>query len=65
MVTVEFIVQFVIYCVICHGCVGLMKHLLLVGDDWREPVGIPWKELDWAGNSSNGTSRPQSLDSVI
>lgn len=36
-VMVEFIVQFVIYRVICHGyvgCVVSMKQLLLVWDDW-------------------------------
>lgn len=38
-VMVEFIVQFVIYRVICHGYVGCvvsisLKQLLLVQDDW-------------------------------
>lgn len=37
VVMAECVSPFVVYSVICHGCVGWMKQLLLVQDDWREP----------------------------
>lgn len=37
VVIVECISPFVVYSVVCHGCVGWMKQLLLVQVDWKEP----------------------------
>lgn len=45
VVIVECISPFVVYSVICHGCVGWMKQLLLVQVDWKEPQTVSGKNL--------------------
>lgn len=62
---VEFIFQFVMHNVISHGCVDMMKQLLLVWDNWGESMGNQCKEPNWAEISSSDNFGAQNLSPVI